>query len=526
MGDRAGYLDELRQIAINGYERYKPAFDKLNDAYLLVLEPEILQSLKDRNKSKNYIPKLNSKAKRIYDGLTETYFNNDRFAKLEPYINSTDDVIDKWQEALDHYCERINLYKVFAPIFLKAPFSASSAVKVYWEDSEARIEEIELCDLYFDPSARDLNDIRFIVHKIYLTSEDIKEFLKSGVFKLETPETFDDKKPYERFELFEIYELKGKEWQVSTIYESNILRDAVKLKDGQPFVFGYMLPQVRGKNDEDYICAYGEPALASMLPLQDELNVTRNSVTDVVRTHVSPKVIFNRSASVSRADLEKVGEPVFTEGAADVKIVPPGDIGAAMTALQTIENEMSEVSGVSPQQNGAPTTRKETATMASIMANEGSVRLQGYIRTYNETFFEPIFERLAFLVWKYGDPIFFAGFNRGEVPSFNVNLNTGIGALNKEVQKRSLMDAGQIIGAQFGMCLQVGDQIGAQKMKEANKKLLLELLPLYGIKDARNFIGEEDSLNVAANENAPIPGQIGGVWDAAGAGGTYEQGGF
>ena len=241
---------------------------------------------------------------------------------------------------------------------------------------------------------------------------------------------------------------------------------------------------------------------------------------------MSPKVIFNRSASVSRADLEKVGEPVFTEGAADVKIVPPGDIGAAMTALQTIENEMSEVSGVSPQQNGAPTTRKETATMASIMANEGSVRLQGYIRTYNETFFEPIFERLAFLVWKYGDPIFFAGFNRGEVPSFNVNLNTGIGALNKEVQKRSLMDAGQIIGAQFGMCLQVGDQIGAEKMKEANKKLLLELLPLYGIKDARNFIGEEDGLNVAANENAPIPGQIGGVWDAAGAGGAYEQGGF
>ena len=88
------------------------------------------------------------------------------------------------------------------------------------------------------------------------------------------------------------------------------------------------------------------------------------------------------------------------------------------------------------------------------------------------------------------------------------------------------MDAGQIIGAQFGMCLQVGDQIGAEKMKEANKKLLLELLPLYGIKDARNFIGEEDSLNVAANENAPIPGQIGGVWDAAGAGGAYEQGGF
>ena len=52
MDDRAGYLDELRQIAINGYERYKPAFDKLNDAYLLVLEPEILKSLKVHTKAK------------------------------------------------------------------------------------------------------------------------------------------------------------------------------------------------------------------------------------------------------------------------------------------------------------------------------------------------------------------------------------------------------------------------------------------------------------------------------------------
>ena len=112
MDDRAGYLDELRQIAMNGYNHYKNTFDKLNDAYLLVLEPKLYQFLESRDKSRNYIPKLNSKAKRIYDGLTETYFNNDAFAKLEPYINSTNDVIDRWQEAIDHYCEQINLYKI------------------------------------------------------------------------------------------------------------------------------------------------------------------------------------------------------------------------------------------------------------------------------------------------------------------------------------------------------------------------------------------------------------------------------
>lgn len=517
MDDRAGYLDELRQIAMNGYNHYKNTFDKLNDAYLLVLEPKLYQFLESRDKSRNYIPKLNSKAKRIYDGLTETYFNNDAFAKLEPYINSTNDVIDRWQEAIDHYCEQINLYKIFAPIFLKAPFTASSIVKVYWQDGSARIDEIDIGEIFFDPNAKDLNDIRFIVHRIYLTGEDIKELIKSGVFKIDAPDAFDDKKPYERFELFEIYELKNKIWQVSTIYDGNVLRDAVKLKDGQPFVFGYMLPQVKGKNDENYVCAYGDPVLASMLPLQEELNVTRNSVTDVVRNQVMPKTVMPKSANVARDEIYKIGVPVFTDAPASITVIPPGDVNGAMMALQTIENEMSEVSGVSPQQNGAATTRRETATMASIMANEGSVRLQGYIRTYNETFFEPIFERLAFLVWKYGDPIFFAGFNRGEVPSFNINLNTGIGALNKEVQKQSLMDASGVIGTQFGMCLQVGDGEGAARMKEANEKILLELLPLYGIKNPDKFIGKEDKLIDRQYERADIPAAMGGAVPQAGA---------
>ena len=57
--ERISYLEELVQTAYNGYSEYKPFFDKLNDAYLLVLENEQYNSLKERNKSKNYIPKLN-----------------------------------------------------------------------------------------------------------------------------------------------------------------------------------------------------------------------------------------------------------------------------------------------------------------------------------------------------------------------------------------------------------------------------------------------------------------------------------
>lgn len=498
MRDRLTHLQHLKQKAKDGYEHYKPAFDELDDAYFLIYRPELLDSLRRRNKSRNYIPKINSKAKRIYDGLTETYFNNDRFAKLEPYINSTNDVIDKWQEAIDHYTEMLNLYRVFSPIFLRAPFSASSVVKVYWDKDKVAIDEIALEDVYFDPDARGLKDINYIINRIYLTNDDIKRLNKQGVFKLESTDFLDE--PYLRQELYEIYELVDDVWQVSTILDNEILRDGVKLKDGQPFIVGYMLPQIRKSDEEHFVSAYGEPALACALPLQHELNINRNTITDVVRQQLTPKLILDKAAMIERNDLEILGAPIYSNEPRAVQILPSGDIGGAMATLNIIDNELSEVTGISPQNTGANTVRKETATMASIMANEGGVRLQGYIRTFNETFFEPIFERLAFLVWKYADPVFFAGFGRlGGVPSFKVNLNTGIGALNKEVQKKSLMDVGGLIAGQFQMCLNMQDMQGARRMQIANEKLLAELLPLYGIKDTKNFLNQDDYFDEVAN---------------------------
>ena len=42
-------------------------------------------------------------------------------------------------------------------------------------------------------------------------------------------------------------------------------------------------------------------------------------------------------------------------------------------------------------------------------------------------------------------------------------------------------------------------------MKEANEKILLELLPLYGIKDPENFIGKESELAKQLKPQAILP---------------------
>ncbi|MDL0090081.1 portal protein [Campylobacter gastrosuis] len=492
--DAQARLTELKIRAIDGFNHYKPSFDKLNRAYLLALDEDKALSLKERGKANLFIPKLNAKAKRITDSLSETYFNNDEFAKLEGYINSVQKVINKWQEALNYYCEMIKLYKIFMPIFQKIPFLGTAVAKVFWRNGMPVIEEVELDDVYFDPNAKDHDDIRYIVNRISLTHDDIKALAKKGVYDKEAVSAIleSENLEYERVNVYDIYEQEiSGEWILSTIDESGaVLRENVKLKDGCPFIIGYMLPQVRAYDESVFVVAYGEPPLASILPLQDEMNFARNAMIDGINRQINPKILMGLSANVSRRDLESAG-PTFTADPGAVNILPPPNLGFAVQNISLIDNEMSEVSGVSPQQNGATTARAETATMSQIMANEGSVRLQGYIRTFNETFFEPLFERLAMLIWRYGAKEFFAGYERELVPSFRVTLNTGIGALNKEVQKNSLIQASQALNAHFGLYAQIGDAQGMAKVLRANEKIIRDILPLYGIKNTAEYLGDE-----------------------------------
>ena len=497
MSERIGILTDMISEAESGYSWYEKTFSKMLDAYFLRMDTDQYKWLEDRAKSRLYFPKINAKGKRITDSLNETYFNNDKFANLETYINSSQNQIEAWQEAIDHYTEMMNLYKTFSPIFQKIPYLGTSVVKVYWSDDLCKIDEIPLSDISFDPYAETSDDVRYIVNKIRMTKGDMLKLQKDGVFttKENLNELLNESKPYERFELDEIYYITPNGWEVATVYDDSVvLRDKHKVKDGQPFKWGYMLPQIKDINEDTYVCCYGEPPLASMLPLQDEMNTARNTLIDATKQLIAPKLIIPKSAGISRVDIETPSKPIFTQNPSGVGQVPPPNIQGLQVNMQMIENESSEVTGVSPQQNGISPQRKETATQASIMANEGSVRLQGYIRTYNETFFEPIFERVAMLVWKYADPSFFVGIDRTEIPSFKVSLNTGIGALNKEVQKEGLLQAHSMVGQQLQAHMALQDMEGAKQMLEASGKIIREVLPLFGVKNVDEFLGEENAI--------------------------------
>lgn len=68
--------------------------------------------------------------------------------------------------------------------------------------------------------------------------------------------------------------------------------------------------------------------MASAMPLQDEINITRNLLIDAVRTHIMPKIMMPKSMGVSREDIETLGKPIYTDD-------PKGDSNTASSNINS-----------------------------------------------------------------------------------------------------------------------------------------------------------------------------------------------
>ncbi|EDO6954632.1 hypothetical protein FW896_03185 [Campylobacter coli] len=498
--ERVSFLTQLISESKNGYENYKPHFKELQDAYLL--ENKIMQKLRKRNKSNIYIPKINSKVKYLITSLNEVYFNSERMADIETYINSDDTIIELWQNAIDFYSGKINMFKIFQPLFLDVLLVGTSIAKVTWHKGMPRIERVDIDSIYFDPNALNSEDIGYIVNEIYLTYNQIYERQKLGFYKkIEIEKLFDEDDEYKKIKLYDIYERKGDDtWVVSTLFESNLLRNEIDLKDGQPFIWGSMLPQLKKIDNENYVSAYGEPIMASAMPLQDEINITRNLLIDAVRSHIMPKIIVPKSMGISREDIETLGKPIYTDDPKGIQILPPPNINSSGINLQLLESELTEVTGISPQNNGAQTANNETATEISIKAQEGGRRSADYIRQYNETFIEPLFDRFAMLVFKYGEDSFFNGFQREDIPSFRFKIQTGTGAMNKEVRRAGIQASMQVFSQLYQMYMSIGDANSAYGIINASKELTKELLPILGVKNVNSLFAFENKQEIQQGE--------------------------
>ena len=159
----------------------------------------------------------------------------------------------------------------------------------------------------------------------------------------------------------------------------------------------------------------------------------------------------------------------------------------------------------------------------SILTSESSKILQHLLRGANETLIKPLFRKISHLVWTYGSAELFWGIDRTQKLDYQVGVDVGLGATNKEtaLNGKSMAYNKMVEAAQIKM--QIG-QDATQDILTAQKFLYQEIFPLLGVENFEEYTNENarEATNITANRNMETYNPM----LTNGQAGTNEQGGY
>lgn len=510
MSDRQSELLDLIDYAEEGFSHYRKDFIAIENMYHCVMDRDLKELLVEAEKSSLYFNKSQAKSRRVSDSLLKNYFSNDKFATILSKKDNTE-MVDIAQSIENEVKEQLNTNRFFnaaAQGLYKVPYTGTLITRTYWNDGIVA-EDINIDSFRFDPDATSQEDTRYVVHDIYLAIEDIKRLQREGAYsrKINVDEliTEDEANSYTRVKLQEIYVKVGEQWKVSTVYDNTyFFRTDVILKDGLPFSWGGLLPQTKKIDEENFIANYYEPPLAAVLNLQEEYNARRNQIIDAVKQSLNPKILVPKNSGLNPLDLKKPIGYIPVQDPSRIVVLPSADFRGGMQEVQTIDVEMSEVTGVSPMLNGVSMQKNKTATQSGMEHSEGSLKLEIYTRHLNETYFEPMIKRIALLCWKYAEEDNFIGVNRQSEPKLKISFNTGLGVVN-DVIKTELLDKNF---ERMAALLQMQMQIEPSKAKvtlNGLTELVREGLSLSGIKNSDEYLGAKVELGELEEQTQQMP---------------------
>jgi len=391
--ERQNDLIDLIGEAEQGFDHYRGMLVEMQNLYFSVMDGSLKEYLKKRNKSSLFFNKAQAKMRRVSDSLVKNYFQNDKFVSIEPEREDTDDAKDAkaLQSAIKEELENIKFFDQMSSGLYKLPYIGTLVTRSYWDDG-LMVEDVDIDRFFFDPEAKSEQDTGYVVHVVHVTVDDIKRMQRAGVYNrehsIEELVTDTELKGYTRVKLKEIYTKHGDIWKVSTVYDDTyFFRQDVPLKDGLPFNWGGLIRQLRHIDEDTFVGNYFEPFIASIKTLQEEYNVRRNQMIDANKQHLNPKLITGKTSGINPLDLEKPTGHIPAKDPGAIQIQPPPRIDVALQDMQVIDQEMSEISSISPMMNGVAPTSNKTATQTSVEHTEGSLKLEILTRVLNETFF-------------------------------------------------------------------------------------------------------------------------------------------
>ena len=255
------------------------------------------------------------------------------------------------------------------------------------------LERVDPFNMFVDPYATDMNDIRWIAQRSRRTLKDVKnderydysarkdvgpaisqaygDFIATGNYDT----TIDADEA--QCNIYEYYNIDTGEMCIFSDTGDKFLVKPTKM----PYVFGHPYIMLRNYEIPGFFYPMGE--LEAIEPLQYELNETRTQMMNH-RKRFSRKYLFSESAfddagrQALASDDDNVLVPVKgNENLQNVVVAMPAYINPQDYYNQSalITNDIDRVSGVSEYQRGAIPETTRTAREASIIAEAGNARV-------------------------------------------------------------------------------------------------------------------------------------------------------
>lgn len=410
-----------------------------------------------------------------------------------------------------------------------------------WDDDRPFVERVSPWDIFVDPNARDVDDMRWIAQVVRRPVNDVKvderyekavrekaqghvrsRFGEGGQVDARDSGEAPASSETQYVDVVEFYDLKRKEW-------STFLSDGPDVGDGflrkptkTPYPFGHPFVMIRNYEVIDHFYPMGE--LEAIEILQLELNETRTQMLNH-RRKFQRKYMYH---------LNSFDEPAMKAMRSDNdnEMVPfDGDIDDMQKAVmampvqgtppdfynqsEMIQNDIDRVSGVSDYMRGDAANIRRTATEAAMIQDATNSRAAAKMAVVEEALAE-IGEKLVQLMQMYmtGEHVIrVVGVNHPTWVQFDKDYIQG--QFDFEVEAGSTQPRNESFRQQ--QALQLVDAMSPFGDIVDPARLAQHVLQAFGIKDPASFLAPQAPPEGPGGppqgpEGAPMPpGAEGGM---------------
>ena len=259
------------------------------------------------------------------------------------------------------------------------------------------IQNVDIFDFFVEPYARSIAEAGFVIHRMKLSEQEIKDLVKNEYYTPKALEHIkkikDDGEMYanntnedsfgdfrkseavgysagQEISKIEVLEYWTNDRVIAVLDRSVVIKNEANpyYHQEKPFATIVDIPL---SNE-----FYGIGEVETLKELQEELNVIRNQRMDNINLTINQMWKVLRAADVDIDQLKsRSGGVVFVDEMGDIEPLQFANVtGQAYDEAMIIQKDMDNASGVYDYARGRTTDRRETATTANILTSSANER--------------------------------------------------------------------------------------------------------------------------------------------------------